>query len=121
MLTKREIGLAGEDDAAKALKKKGYKIVEKNFRSRFGEIDIVAEEKGYLVFIEVKRRTTGTFGDSFQAIDAKKRQHIIRSAMYYLKKHKYLDRKVRFDVVGIDGNELKIIQHAFIVEEGAQR
>jgi putative endonuclease len=121
VFTKREIGIAGEDEATKALKRKGYKIVEKNFRSRFGEIDIVAEEKGYLVFIEVKRRNTGTFGDSFQAIDARKKRHIIRSAMYYLKTHKCVDRKVRFDVVGIDGDELKIIQHAFIVEEGIQR
>ncbi len=61
MATKREIGIAGEDEAAKALKKKGYRIVEKNYRSRFGEIDIVAEEKGYLVFIEVKRRNYGYF------------------------------------------------------------
>ncbi len=121
MLTKREIGIEGEDLATKALKKKGYKIIEKNYRSKFGEIDIVAEEKGYLVFIEVKRRNTGSFGDSFDAIDGKKKEHMIRSATYYLKSHKCFDRKVRFDVVGIDGNELKIIQHAFIVEGDARR
>jgi putative endonuclease len=121
MATKREIGVEGEDMAVKTLKKKGYKIIEKNYRSKFGEIDIVAEEKGYIVFIEVKRRTTGSFGGSFDAIDRKKKEHMIRSAQYYLKSRKCFERKARFDVVGIDGNELKIIQHAFIVEEGGLR
>jgi putative endonuclease len=119
--TKREIGIEGEDMATKALEKKGYKIIEKNYRSKFGEIDIVAEEKGYLVFIEVKRRTSGSFGGSFDAIDERKKAHMVRSAQYYLKSHKCFDRKARFDVVGIDGDELKIIQHAFIVEEGIRR
>jgi putative endonuclease len=121
MATKREIGVEGEDLATKALKKKGYKIIEKNYRSKFGEIDIVAEEKGYLVFIEVKRRNTKSFGGSFDAIDRKKKEHMIRSAQYYLKSHKCFNRKSRFDVVCIDGDELKIIQHAFILEEGARR
>jgi len=117
MVSKKEIGTEGEDMAVKALKRKGYKIIEKNFRSRFGEIDIVAEERGCLVFIEVKRRSSTAFGGSFGAIDGKKKAHIIRSAQYYLKSHNCLDRKARFDVVGIDGDELKIIRHAFIVEE----
>jgi putative endonuclease len=117
MANKKEIGAEGEDMAVKALKKNGYKIIEKNYRSKFGEIDIVAEEKGCLVFVEVKRRSSTAFGGSFGAIDGKKKAHIIRSAQYYLKSHNCLDRKARFDVVGIDGDELKIIQHAFIVEE----
>jgi putative endonuclease len=121
MATKREVGVEGEDLAVKALKKKGYKILERNYRSKLGEIDIIAEEKGYLVFIEVKRRNTGSFGGSFDAIDGRKKEHMIRSATYYLKSHKCFDRKARFDVVGIDGDELKIIQHAFIVEEGGRR
>ena len=121
MFSKREIGIEGEDLAEKALRKRGYKIVEKNYRSKFGEIDIIAEEKGCLVFVEVKRRTTGSFGDSLEAVDEKKKRHMIRSAMWYLKANKCANRKVRFDVVGIDGDALKIIQHAFIVEEGAQK
>jgi putative endonuclease len=121
MATKREIGVEGEELATKALKKRGYKIIEKNFRSKFGEIDIVAEEKGCLVFIEVKRRTSGSFGGSFDAIDGKKKEHMVRSAQYYLKSHKCFNRRTRFDVVGIDGDELKIIQHAFIVEEDTRK
>jgi putative endonuclease len=117
MFTKRDVGIEGEDLAAKALKKKGYKIIEKNYRSRFGEIDIVAEEGGYLVFVEVKRRNSMVFGGSLQAVDARKKRHMVNCAAYYLKKHKCMDRKVRFDVVGIDGNELKIVRHAFIVDE----
>lgn len=117
MAGKRETGIEGEKMAAKALKKKGYKIIEKNYRSKFGEIDIVAEEKGCLVFVEVKRRSSTAFGGSFGAIDEKKKMHLIRSAQCYLKSHNCLDRRARFDVVGIDGDELKIIRHAFIVEE----
>ncbi len=121
MTTKRELGIEGEEMAAKALKKGGYKIIEKNYRSKFGEIDIVAEEKDYLVFVEVKRRSSGSFGGPFAAIDKKKKEHMIRSAQWYLKDRRCTGRKARFDIVGIDGDELKIIQHAFIVEEGFRR
>ena len=117
MFTRRDIGVEGEDLAAKALKKKGYKLIEKNYRSRFGEIDIIAEEGGWLVFIEVKRRNSMTFGGSLQAVDERKKRRMANCAAYYMKKHECADRKVRFDVVGIDGNELKIVRHAFIVDE----
>jgi putative endonuclease len=115
--SKREEGTEGEERAVTALKRQGYTIVEKNYRNPFGEIDIIAEENGYLVFVEVKKRNTDTFGDPFHAVNAKKRQHIIRSAMFYMKTHKCFDRKVRFDVVGIDREDLKIVKHAFIVEQ----
>lgn len=118
MLSKRSIGITGEERAVAALKKIGYKIVERNYRSRYGEIDIIAEEQEYLVFVEVKRRNSGQFGASFQAVNTTKQKHMIRTAEYYLKTHKFLDRKVRFDVVGIDGDELKIVRHAFLVKEG---
>jgi putative endonuclease len=115
--SRRQEGIAGEEKAVAALKKQGYRIVEKNYRNPFGEIDIIAEENGYLVFVEVKKRNTDTFGDPLHAINAKKRLHIVRSAMFYLKTHKCGDRKVRFDVVGIDRESLKIVKHAFLAEE----
>jgi putative endonuclease len=113
---KREEGIKGEEQATVALKDKGYKIIEKNYRSPFGELDIIAEEGGYLVFVEVKKRNTQTFGDPFQAVNAVKKKHIVKTAMFYMKTHKCFDRKVRFDVVGIDRENVKIVKHAFILE-----
>ncbi|OPX98609.1 MAG: hypothetical protein A4E58_00797 [Syntrophorhabdus sp. PtaB.Bin006] len=116
MLSKREEGQEGEERAVRILKKEGYRIIERNYRTRFGEIDIIAEEKDYLVFVEVKKRNTPAFGDPFHAIDARKRQHMVKSALFYLKNHNCFDRRVRFDVVGVDGDGVKIIRHAFILE-----
>jgi putative endonuclease len=116
VLSKRELGLEGEERAIKTLRKQGYKILERNYRNPFGEIDIIAEEDGYLVFVEVKKRNTVTFGDPFHAINKKKKQHIIRSAMYYLKSHNSFHRPVRFDVVGVEREAVKIVKHAFMAE-----
>ena len=113
---KRQEGIEGEDEAVKTLKRKGYKILERNYRNLFGEIDIVAEEDGYLVFVEVKKRNYASFGGSLLAVDAKKKAHIIRSATGYLKEHKCIDRRVRFDVVGIDREKVRVVKHAFILE-----
>jgi putative endonuclease len=115
--SRQEEGREGEERAEKTLKKEGYTILEKNFRTRFGEIDIIAEEKGCLVFVEVKKRNTPTFGDPFHAINRRKRQHLIKSALFYMKSHNEFDRSVRFDVVGIDGDRIKIIRNAFAADE----
>lgn len=117
MTTKNEIGAEGEDLAVKKLKKSGYRIIQKNYRTKFGEIDIVAEDKDCLVFVEVKRRSTGIFGVSFDAVGNRKKGHIIRTAQCYLKEFKCENRKTRFDVVGIDDGVVKIVQHAFVVED----
>ncbi len=69
MSDKRRTGLEGEDLAAVRLKKDGYRIIERNYRSRLGEIDIVAEEDGCLVFVEVKRRAGRSFGTSFTPLN----------------------------------------------------
>jgi putative endonuclease len=117
VLTKKEEGREGEDIAVRTLKKGGYRIVERNYRSLFGEIDIIAEEDGYLVFVEVKKRNSTKFGDPLLAIDKRKKQHIIRSAMVYLKNNKCFDRKIRFDVVGIDREQVKVVKGAFVLEQ----
>jgi putative endonuclease len=113
---RRQEGIEGEEQATKTLKDRGYRIIEKNFRSPFGELDIIAEEGGYLVFVEVKKRNTRTFGDPLEAINILKKKHIIKTAMFYMKTHNYVDRKVRFDVVGIDSKNIKIVKHAFMLE-----
>ncbi len=116
MFNKREEGTKGEEKAINILKTEGYKIIEKNHRNHFGEIDIIAESDGYLVFVEVKKRNTPVFGVSLEAVNAAKKRHIIKSAMYYMKTHRCFNKKVRFDVVGIDGESVKIVKHAFDIE-----
>jgi putative endonuclease len=116
LYNKREEGTKGEEKAISILKTEGYKILEKNYRNHFGEIDIIAEEDGYLVFIEVKKRNTPVYGVSFEAVNTAKKRRIIRSATFYMKMHKCFDKKIRFDVVGIDNEGVKIVKHAFVVE-----
>ncbi len=116
-MNKREIGTAGEESAIKALKKQGYKILERNHTTRFGEIDIIAEEGGYLVFVEVKKRNTEQFGHALAAVNRTKQQHLVRSALWYIKKHNCFNRHVRFDAVGLDGERVKIVKGAFMVDD----
>ena len=115
-MNKRDVGTAGEETAIKALKRRGYKILERNHATRFGEIDIIAEEGGCLVFVEVKKRNTDQFGDALSAITRTKQRHMVKSALWYMKKHKCFDRHVRFDAVGLDGEQVKIVKSAFLVE-----
>ena len=117
MKTSREEGLAGEETAIRTLKKKGYRIIERNHRNRLGEIDVVAEEGGSLVFVEVKKRNTGRFGEAICAIDENKKRHLVKAALFYMKMHRCFGRSIRFDVIGIDNERIKLVQNAFLVEE----
>lgn len=103
--------------AVRALKKEGYRILERNYRNPFGEIDVVAEDKDCLVFVEVKKRNTELFDQSVWSVNKRKRDHLVRTALLYLKTHGRIDRRARFDVVGIDGDRLKLIKDAFPVED----
>ena len=116
-MSSREEGARGEDFAIKTLKRRGYRIVERNYRNRLGEIDVVAEEGGCLVFVEVKKRNTPFFGEAVCAIDERKKRHLVRAALFYLKEHRCSDRSVRFDVIGIDDERIKLVKNAFMVEE----
>jgi putative endonuclease len=115
--TSREEGIRGEDMAIKTLKKKGYKIVERNHRNKLGEIDVIAEEGGCLVFVEVKKRNTTRFGEAVCAVDERKKRHLVRAALFYMKLHDCFDRSVRFDVIGIDNERTKLVKNAFLVED----
>lgn len=107
-MNNKVIGNAGEDLACRYLEKRGYKILEKNKHySRFCELDIIAEEKGCIVFVEVKTRNSDTFGTPFEAITQSKLQNLKTGIMNYLKEHKV--KKYRLDVIGITLKpELKI-------------
>lgn len=113
----REEGLRGEEMAIKTLKSKGYKIVERNHRNRLGEIDVIAEEGGCLVFVEVKNRNTALFGEALCSIDERKKRHLVRAALLYMKMHHCFNKSVRFDVIGIDSERVKIVKNAFLVED----
>lgn len=108
----KDFGSWGEDIAAKFLRKKGYRIIERNFRCKKGEIDIVASEGDSLVFVEVKTRSTTKFGEPEEAVNPDKMHHLHRTAYIYLRKNKLRPGEitVRFDVVSIvaDWNTKKV-------------
>jgi putative endonuclease len=110
-------GKEGEKIAAAFLKKNGYRISESNFRCVLGEIDIIARDKGELVFIEVKTRKSGELGYPEQAVGIRKQKKMSQLALWYLQKKNITDAGARFDVVAITmlpaGNEIKLIKNAF--------
>lgn len=114
MSNKRSIGTKYEDLAEAFLKEKGYTILERNYRTRSGEIDIIARDGRYLVFLEVKYRSGKRNGTALEAVDYRKQQIIYRTARVYLYQHRYLaDQPCRFDVLGITGEQIEHVKNAF--------
>ncbi len=111
-------GKSGEKQAAKFLKKNGYKLIETNFRTPVSEIDIIAFDKKVLCFIEVKTRKSDAFGTPSEAVDFKKQRKIIQGAYLYLQ-NRESDFEVRFDIVEVyaDKNfkdvKFNLIKNAF--------
>ena len=99
------LGMSGEDLACAELQRRGYAIVERRYRTRFGEIDIIAKDGLTIVFIEVKARMTQDFGGAAAAMTAWKQRRIARMAVDYLARQNLHDCPCRFDVVAIDFNE----------------
>lgn len=102
----KTIGKAGEATAIKYLKKNKYRILEENYSTKLGEIDIIAQKDDYIVFIEVKTRSSDDYGGGAAAVTYTKQQHIIKSAQFYLLCSKN-DCSARFDVIVIDGHMKK--------------
>ncbi len=108
----RKTGADYETMAAKYLSGQGYRILEQNYRSRYGEIDIVAKMGSMLIFTEVKYRTDSACGDPLEAVDIRKQRRISRTALYYYACHGYGEYvPCRFDVIAIygDGRILHIV------------
>ena len=116
---KKELGKKGEDLALRYLKKNGYRIFERNYVCKMGEVDIIAKEKDTLAFIEVKTRTSTAFGPPQLAVNAAKQMQLSKVAQYFLKEKCLEDVKARFDVVAIvlgpRGPEIELIRDAFDV------
>ena len=111
---KRKKGSAYEDLAAKYREDNGFKILERNFFCKFGEVDIIALEEGYLCFIEVKYRKAVSSGNPFEAVDIRKQRHISSAFDYYIMTHPKMSRfEIRFDVVGILDKDISIVRNAF--------
>jgi len=94
-------GKEGEDIATEFLSKKGYKILERNFNTKQGEIDIIAKEKEEYVFIEVKTRRNKEYGEPIDAIDKNKIKHLKKTISYYLYINKLENKFIRIDVIEI--------------------
>lgn len=113
----RSLGRTGESMAAAHLKKNGYRVVAANYRAKTGEVDIICEEGGALVFVEVKMRRQRAFGPPQAAVDKRKQRKIARTAQHYLARTRQSGRRVRFDVLAItvtgDEPDFRIIKNAF--------
>jgi putative endonuclease len=100
-LTRQLTGRLGETIAEKYLRSRGFSILEKNFRTPFGEIDIIARRDGCVSFLEVKTRTSYSFGPPLSSITETKKKHIIRNCQYYLKLRGLCESPCRIDAIGI--------------------
>lgn len=111
-------GAAGEKFTAEYLQKRGFEILRRNFHSRFGEIDIIARNKNFLVFVEVKTREKNSLVNPLEAVTASKRKKIIRTALAYLQQYPE-DLQPRFDVAAVTAvhglpESMNYLENAFI-------
>lgn len=115
----RERGAWGEERAARFLKRKKYRIIARNYTSRFGEIDLIARDKDAVVFVEVKTRAGSAYGRPGEAVDHAKQQKMIKTAMRYIQENELNKQDVgyRFDIVEIlyadTGYRVEHIENAF--------
>jgi putative endonuclease len=115
-LLKKLLGREGEDLAARFLIKRGYRILERNYGTRSGEIDLIALHDGAVVFVEVKTRSNNAFGAPELAVTPRKQQRMVKAALAYIKFKKLHQVPCRFDVVAITTaaeQEVEHIQNAF--------
>src|SRR3954468_11604696 len=115
---RQSLGLMGEDLACAELRRRGYDIVERRYRTRFGEIDIVARHDGVTVFVEVKTRDGDAYGGGAEAMTPWKQRRVAQMAVDYVARHRLNDRPCRFDVVLVDvmpggGSRVEVYPHAF--------
>ncbi len=115
-MNKRTVGREKEELASSYLKDQGFRIMERNFRCRAAEIDIIARDGNILSFIEVKYRSSSKCGDPLEAVTLLKQKKIYEAALFYItKKGIPQDIQIRFDVVSILGEDITLIKNAFMI------
>ena len=115
-MKRRDVGILGEKLAKDFLKKKGYRITETNYRCPEGEIDIVAKHDDYLVFIEVRTKTSLEFGHPEESITPAKKERMKATAAYYQQTHPNLPQLWRIDVVVIELNQKGKLSRIELIE-----
>ena len=115
MRDRRSVGSMYEERAARYLAARGYTICDRNYRDRYGELDIVAEKDAVLVIVEVKYRSGTRYGDPLEAVTPQKQKRICRTTLGYYMAHGYgEEQSCRFDVIGITGDgTIQHIENAF--------
>ncbi|NLO89598.1 MAG: YraN family protein [Clostridia bacterium] len=113
---RRKLGEIGERAVAQFLKRKGYKVIENNYRTRYGEIDIIALKDGILSFVEVKTRTTLQCGTPEEAVDCRKQKKIRSMAVEFLTNSKIRYKALRFDVAAVKASKDGTIENIKIYE-----
>lgn len=111
--TKLAIGASGEERATSLLVRHGLRIVERNYRCKVGELDIIARDGDTLVFVEVRTRHSAEFGSALEAVGWRKREKVSRVAMHYLAWRRPVFDEARFDVVAITGDEIVHVRDAW--------
>jgi putative endonuclease len=112
MINKTERGKQGEAKAEKFLTDKGYTVIARNYRYKRSEIDLIVQKENWLVFVEVKLRTSKAFGFPEESVNAAKRKKILEGAAQYLHETNWTG-KVRYDIVAIHNNEIEHFEDAF--------
>jgi putative endonuclease len=102
-MQRQRLGKRGEELAVQELERRGYAVLARRYRTRHGEIDIVARDGETVVFIEVKAKETAEFGSASEAVTARKQRRVISMAVDYLARNRLTTKPCRFDVVAIDG------------------
>lgn len=117
-VSRRAEGREGEEMAVEYLSINGYNILERNYRNRFGEIDLIAKDGKTVVFIEVKRRNTDSYGLPVESVDIKKQKRLSKAAAAYITEKRITNSPCRFDVVSIYNDRIELFKDAFDLPEG---
>ena len=112
-MNRRAYGSAGEDAACAYLAQHGWRILDRNVRRGRNEIDIIAQKRSTVAFVEVKRRSGLNYGRPAEAVDREKQTRIVRAALLYMQEHRLSDAKIRFDIIEILPGEIRHIEGAF--------
>jgi putative endonuclease len=115
-MERQALGIQGEDLAVAEIERRGYAVLARRYRTRHGEIDIVARDEETIVFVEVKAKDTAGFGRAAEAVGVRKQRRIVSMAVDYLARNRLTAKPCRFDVVAIDGSVLTYYRGAFTAD-----